>query len=234
MKKSFLTFLLVLVILLIPATYGLAQINGEISEPQNISGEAQGPPVAPGGVQGSPGTPGVSGPAPIGFQPLAPLPGFTNSSDLNLYLNNLFKLGLGFAALMAVIYIAIGGIEYIGSEGVTSKEDGRRKITGAITGIIILLFSYLLLNTISPQFVKTTINLPPVGLKNTEELKAYPGIEQAVAKDGYRVARPPLDYNAIKNDEARAQAIKDEKAVCTAGGGKMANALGKWVCIEKK
>jgi len=101
-----------------------------------------------------------------GYQLLAPLP----SPDGNLtnfdpqqeyalggYLNVMIKIIIGLSAVMAVVMIVLGGIEYMTSELVSSKENGKQRITNAIFGLVIALGAYALLNTINPDLLKTDL-----------------------------------------------------------------------------
>jgi len=53
--------------------------------------------------------------------------------------------------------IVLGGIEYMTSELVSSKENGKQRITNAIFGLVIALGAYALLNTINPDLLKTDL-----------------------------------------------------------------------------
>jgi len=100
---------------------------------------------------------------------LAPLPIIGESVDLTenpsaafgKYLNAMIKLIIGIAAVLAVVMIVIGGIEYMTSELISSKEAGRKKIQEALLGLLIALGAYALLNTINPDLLNTNINISP-------------------------------------------------------------------------
>jgi hypothetical protein len=52
------------------------------------------------------------------------------------------------------------GIEYIVSEAMDSKADGKKRMTNALIGLGIALASYILLYTINPDLLKfTNINV---------------------------------------------------------------------------
>lgn len=108
----------------------------------------------------------------IGYVPLAPLPGETADQprDVIAYVPNIFKLAIGIAGALAVIMITIGGMEYITSETINGKKDGKEKITNAIIGLLLALGSWIILNTIDKdrftQFDLSTIK-PPTGISGT-------------------------------------------------------------------
>ncbi len=55
--------------------------------------------------------------------------------------------------------IAMGGIEYMGSELISSKEAGKDKIQNAIFGLLIALGAFALLNTIHPDLLKSDVKI---------------------------------------------------------------------------
>jgi hypothetical protein len=124
-------------------------------------------------AQGQMGPEGVanpqetSAPAPSTFVSLTNIPGLTQSADLPTLLKNLFLITIGFAAILGVIMIAIGGVEYMGSDKVFTKTNGRNRIMAAFQGLFIILASYLILNTINPQLLSVNVLLPPGGATGT-------------------------------------------------------------------
>ena len=94
----------------------------------------------------------------------------TSGSDgknaaLGKYLNLMIKLIIGIAAVLAVVMIVVGGIEYMTSELISGKEAGRERITQAILGLLVALGAYALLNTINPSLLKSDLDIPGVTVK---------------------------------------------------------------------
>ncbi|MEK7088936.1 MAG: pilin [Patescibacteria group bacterium] len=124
------------------------------------------------------------------YTPLAPLPGLgnkncpitnadgtitmginncvdTQKSDSNpcpfgSYLNIMIKIILGVAAVLAMVMVVMGGIEYMTSDLVSSKEAGKETIRNAILGLLIALGAYLILNTINPQLLSACLDKLPM------------------------------------------------------------------------
>ncbi|MEK7552897.1 MAG: pilin [Patescibacteria group bacterium] len=101
---------------------------------------------------------------------LEPLPGSLSSASpatervtgLTEYLKILFPMALGLAATLAVLMIAFGGIEYIWSSGSAGKkEQGRKRISEAILGLLLTLAAYLILRTINPDLVSLNFKIKP-------------------------------------------------------------------------
>ncbi|MES3031973.1 MAG: pilin, partial [Patescibacteria group bacterium] len=99
---------------------------------------------------------------------LAPLPGTDGKSitdvnttnGLGAYLNLIIELFIGLCAVLSVVMIVMGGIEYMTSELAHTKESGKEKIEHAILGLLIALGAYALLFTINPDLLKSDINPP--------------------------------------------------------------------------
>lgn len=98
-----------------------------------------------------------------GFVPISPIPlgsggQLATSGCIGDYINALFKLSLAAGAALASIYIAIGGFEYIFSEAMESKKDGRLRITHALLGLMILLLVTIILYIIGgPSVINLNI-----------------------------------------------------------------------------
>ena len=104
------------------------------------------------------------GPVDPSYHLLAPLPELesfnpTRDTALGSYLNIIIKLIIGLAAVMAVVMIVIGGLEYMTSDLISSKEAGKDRITQAILGLIIAIGAYAILYTINPELLSTDIKI---------------------------------------------------------------------------
>jgi hypothetical protein len=94
------------------------------------------------------------------YTPLAPLTDelagpydTTGDCPMGKYFNILFNLFLGVAAVLAMLMIFAGGIEYMTSELISSKEAGMGKVKNAIGGLLLALASYLILQEINPKLL---------------------------------------------------------------------------------
>ena len=82
--------------------------------------------------------------------PSAIEPGTGYSKDFGLMINSILSIVMVVALLLVLLYLILGGIEWITSGGDKGKtESARNKITSAIIGIIILAASYALVTLVA-------------------------------------------------------------------------------------
>lgn len=92
------------------------------------------------------------------YMPLVGIPGIDpGAQNIEAYLNGLYLLAIGVAALIAVIKIILAGVKLMFSEIVTSREDAKKDMTGALLGLLIILAGVTILNEINPQLTNFTI-----------------------------------------------------------------------------
>lgn len=109
----------------------------------------------------------------LSFKPQVEIPGFEfgpsgevavgeyDSSDkmksdlLARYLKALYDYGLGIAAILAALILMSGGVLWLTSGGNDSKiTQAKELIIGSISGLLVLFFSWMLLNTINPALLQ--------------------------------------------------------------------------------
>jgi len=86
------------------------------------------------------------------------------NTTTNQYVNALYNLSIGVAALLAVVKIIFAGAKYILSDVVTTKESAKKDIQNSILGLFIVLSAVLLLQTINKDLTNLDIlaDLPVV------------------------------------------------------------------------
>lgn len=109
-----------------------------------------------------------------GYKLLAPLPGLekfdtSKTCAFGEYLDIIIKLLIGICAVLAVVIIVVGGIEYMTSELVSSKEHGKNQIAGAIFGLLLALGAWLLLNELNPKLLELCLNRLPEAVPILQE-----------------------------------------------------------------
>jgi hypothetical protein len=84
-------------------------------------------------------------------------PELVGNTSLGGFLSQAFNFLLAAAAALSVIMIVWGGVEIMLSESVFSKDEGKKKIKNAIYGLLLALFSWLILYTINPDILNFNI-----------------------------------------------------------------------------
>jgi hypothetical protein len=99
------------------------------------------------------------------------IPGATTPKDtdspLSIYLNYIYSFAIFLGAAISFIMLVWAGTRYITSSGKPYKvKVAKEQIVAGIVGLIIMLSSYLILNTINPDLVK--INIPSLSEINVD------------------------------------------------------------------
>ena len=139
---------------------------------------------------------------------LAPLPGLEgtiNTVDdcpFGKYLNIIIKLIMGISAVLAMVMITMGGIQYITSDLVSNKEAGKETITHAILGLVMMLGAFLILNTVNPKLLNACLKMPTVTIEISPE-------ETIRNRTGGGVCAPITDSNKLCYTENLAKIFKE-------------------------
>lgn len=105
-------------------------------------------------------------------------PTTVKTSYLADYLNAIYKYLIGASFTFAVVMVMIGGFQYVLSSGGNSElqKKAKKRMTDAVTGLVLLLSVYFILFTVNPQMVLFKSieiqNVPPEGLGNNEATDA--------------------------------------------------------------
>jgi len=81
------------------------------------------------------------------------------TTSLVEYVQGLYRLSLGLVAIVALVMIVFGAVEYTLLSGAApnKKSDAKDRILSAIWGLLLLLGAYLILQTINPNLVNLEI-----------------------------------------------------------------------------
>lgn len=94
------------------------------------------------------------------FVPLTSIPGIAQAGNIDTlpeFLNNLYKLAIGAAAVLAVLQIVRAGIVYMGGDSVTEKKEAKQLITYAIGGLVLVLSPVIVFSIINPDILSLKI-----------------------------------------------------------------------------
>ncbi len=105
--------------------------------------------------QGPTGTGGNDVVNNLPYTLLEPIPGQPQNSNPTFcaLLNTLFTVLIYLGGMIAVLFLVLGGITYMVSEVVDKRSAARERIKAALWGLLLLLMSWIILNTINPQLI---------------------------------------------------------------------------------
>lgn len=84
-----------------------------------------------------------------------PIGNLVRASSIAEYIAALFKYGVSIAGLIATVVVVIGGMQWLLAAGDSSKiKQAKDRIAGAIIGLVLVLATTLILNTINPEILK--------------------------------------------------------------------------------
>ena len=122
------------------------------------------------------------------------------------YVGYAFNLFIALAAVAAVFMIVLGGLQYMSTDAWEGKSAGISKLKNAVLGLLLILCSYLILQTIDPRLVAIpdTIVPPLTGLDYTPVTKSFlAGIDSELSSIH-------IDNQQILNDiNAQRQTVTD-------------------------
>ena len=93
-----------------------------------------------------PSTGGTSGAGSASYQPISGVN--FGGSGFGGMLSQLFVWGVTLAIILAIIMLVVGGVQYMGSESLFGKDEGKKRIVAALGGLMIALTSIFILNLI--------------------------------------------------------------------------------------
>jgi hypothetical protein len=158
--RKYIPYILILVVLtgtfsILTSTYASNVSPGETCVYDNANKVINSPCVPPSLQKDGSSLPYVL------LAPISDMPPTFNPKDegsFGIYLNLMIKIFIGLCAVLAVVMLVIGGIEYMTSELMSSKEAGRERMTNAVLGLLIALGAYALLYTINPNLLNTDLS----------------------------------------------------------------------------
>lgn len=111
----------------------------------------------------------------LAYVPLEPsIVGGSTDVGASTYIASIYKMAIGIAGALAVLMIVIGGIQYTASMGNPGAIGAAKtRIWAAISGLILALFSYIILNTINPDLVNFNLELKQVNIDVSDTSKTF-------------------------------------------------------------
>lgn len=95
---------------------------------------------------------------------LAELPNLKSvpqAKALEVYIPYIFNLAIGLSAVAAVVMIVFGGLQYMTTDALQGKQQGRERIMNAVKGLVLVITAYLILFTINPNLLEINLSIDP-------------------------------------------------------------------------
>ncbi|OGM00743.1 hypothetical protein A2480_02710 [Candidatus Uhrbacteria bacterium RIFOXYC2_FULL_47_19] len=122
------------------------------------------------------------------------------------YISGMFRYAIPVAAVLAVVMMMIGGLQWLTSAGDSGRVGAAKKrIIGAAIGLALLLGSYLLLYTINPNLVSLralrieTVIGDPYSVPNTSHEDPDPDLVSRLPSN-LQVPTPPSDLVDVRRN----------------------------------
>lgn len=141
------------------------------------------------------------------FVPLTQIPGISdiaNSSTLPAFLNNIYQICIGAAAVLAVLQIMRGGLTYMLGDSITEKKEARSLIVMSIVGLLLVLSPAIVFGIIDPRILNLQLNFTPLA----------PAAGTGVGTQGQDQGSGGEDQDGDSNDGG---AATSEEGPCPAG-----------------
>lgn len=106
------------------------------------------------------------------FTPLTSIPGIesiASTDSLTVFLNALYRICVGAAAVLAVIQITRAGAMYMLPDSFTEKKEARHLISVSIFGLILVLAPTIVFSIIDPRILSLRIGVEGLGFEEAGE-----------------------------------------------------------------
>ena len=144
----------------------------------------------------------------------------SGTTPIGGYIQNMYNLLVALAAVAAVFMIVWGGFEYMSTDSYTKKEAGIERVKHAIFGLLLVLCSYLILQTIDPRLVQVSSNLvPPLTQNGSGASNAVSGGTTGSGTSGSAgTGQTTTQIQAMNVQNANAAAAEAQQLQSMAGG----------------
>jgi len=116
----------------------------------------------------------------------------------------LFNIGTGLGFSCALISLAIAGATYaLSSTSLELKKSAKDRASGAISGLLVLLFTYLIITTINPQLSIFNLNKLPAASSQPQQSPLPPGVyfyqKEGCSGEASLYTKSVPDFRDLKN-----------------------------------
>ncbi len=165
----------------------------------------------------------------IGDEPVK-ITGYENLSggEISGTINKFYRTAIVLGGIAAVLAIVVGGIMYAVSGAINKKNKGKDIIVSAISGLVLLLGAYVILNTVNPQL--TRLSNPQYATKDGDKIEGVSSFEKGSTNiTGASCSNNP-DLEKCEEGENPEQNAEGEWSCCVYNAGGVCNLQGLENC----
>lgn len=89
----------------------------------------------------------------VSFSQIIETNGKLSINFIGEYVTGVYKYLLGVSTIVAIVFVMVGGFQYVLAAGRGDVGEAKKRITNAITGLVLLMSVYLILYTVNPNLV---------------------------------------------------------------------------------
>ncbi len=133
--------------------------------------------------------------------------------DFKTYVQYTINLLIGLSAVVAVVMIVWGGVEYMYTASFSGKKMGLEKVTHAIYGLVLVLTSYIILRTIDPRLVEIPNTIvPTIEVRDVLMRDASALLINKLVDDASRARVPGIEIGK-EIEAARAEVLEHKQTL---------------------
>ncbi len=150
---------------------------------------------------------------------LAPLPGTTkgsdNKTDIKTYVEGMFRLLIALSAVFAVFMIVIGGFQYMTTDAIGGKQQGRERIENSIKGLVLVIGAWLILAQIDDRLLKINIDITAANVPAPSG--GFSGGTGTLSQPGVPMTQVQIDTSNAIRGSLESQGVITYQGPCTQG-----------------
>ena len=140
---------------------------------------------------------------------------FGTTKPIAEYIEAIYKYAIGAVAILATVVMMIGGVVWITAGGSQNRiGEAKQWISGSLTGMVLVLCSYMILNTVNPDLVK----FKPIGIETVNKIITGACRISALSNDFSYTCENGMEEEDCLKQGVGYEWLKDEKCptVCCA------------------
>ena len=108
----------------------------------------------------------------VGLTSIPAFQGITASTGIASFLNNIYKIAIGVAAILAILQITRAGIEYMGGDSITEKKHAKDLLWKSLLGLLLVLSPAIVYGIIDPRILTLNVGVSALQPSSTGQTDA--------------------------------------------------------------